>query len=103
MLDTWGAWSLGELPKTMAVVGAGASGAEIASGYGRLGTEVLLIEMLDQILPAEDADSAKLVARAFKKQNITIATGDQGRERRGRQGLRQGHPRRRDEPRSTTS
>jgi dihydrolipoamide dehydrogenase len=74
VLDTWGAWSLGELPKKMAVVGAGASGAEIASGYGRLGTEVLLIEMLDQILPAEDADSAKLVARAFKKQNITVAT-----------------------------
>ncbi len=57
------------------IVGAGASGAEIASGYGRLGTEVLLIEMLDQILPAEDADAPKLVARAFKKQNITIATG----------------------------
>ncbi len=75
VIGTWGAWSLDELPKTMAVVGAGASGAEIASGYGRLGTEVLLIEMLDQILPAEDADSARLVARAFKKQNITIATG----------------------------
>ncbi|HEX6115455.1 MAG TPA: dihydrolipoyl dehydrogenase [Solirubrobacterales bacterium] len=75
VLDTWGAWSLGELPQRLAVVGAGASGAEIASGYGRLGTEVLLIEMLDQILPAEDADSAKLVARAFKKQNITVATG----------------------------
>jgi dihydrolipoamide dehydrogenase len=75
VLDTWGAWSLGELPEKLAVVGAGASGAEIASGYGRLGTEVLLIEMLDQILPAEDADSAKLVARAFKKQNIEIQTG----------------------------
>ena len=75
VLDTWGAWSLGERPEKMAVVGAGASGSEIASGYGRLGTEVLLIEMLDQILPAEDADSAKLVARAFKKQNITVATG----------------------------
>ena len=75
VLDTWGAWSLPELPKKLAVVGAGASGSEIASGYGRLGTEVLLIEMLDQILPAEDADSAKLVARAFKKQNIEIATG----------------------------
>jgi len=75
VLDTWGAWSLGERPEKMAVVGAGASGSEIASGYGRLGTEVLLIEMLDQILPAEDPDSAKLVARAFKKQNIEIATG----------------------------
>ena len=75
VVDTWGAWSLAEQPKRIAVVGAGASGAEIASAYGRFGTEVLLIEMLDQILPAEDKDVAKVVERAFKKQNITISTG----------------------------
>jgi dihydrolipoamide dehydrogenase len=75
VVDTWGAWSLPEQPKRIAVVGAGASGAEIASAYGRFGTEVVLIEMLDQILPAEDKDMAKVVARAFKKQNITISTG----------------------------
>jgi len=75
ILDTWGAWSLDEQPKKIAVVGAGASGSEIASAYGRFGTEVLLVEMLDQILPLEDKDMAKVVERAFKKQNITIATG----------------------------
>jgi dihydrolipoamide dehydrogenase len=75
VVDTWGAWSLEEQPKTLAVVGAGASGAEIASAYGRFGTDVILIEMLDQILPAEDKDMAKVVERAFKKQNITISTG----------------------------
>ena len=75
VLDTWGAWSLPELPKTIAVVGAGASGAEIASAYGRFGVDVLLIEMLDQILPAEDKDMARVVERAFKKQNITVAKG----------------------------
>jgi len=75
VLDTWGAWSLPEQPKKIAVVGAGASGAEIASAYGRFGTEVLLIEMLDQILPAEDKDMARVVERAFKKQNITVSTG----------------------------
>jgi dihydrolipoamide dehydrogenase len=75
VLDTWGAWSLPELPDRMAVVGAGASGAEIASAYARFGTEVTLIEMLDQILPAEDKDMARVVARAFKKQGITISTG----------------------------
>ncbi len=75
VLDTWGAWSLDTLPEKMAVVGAGASGAEIASAYGRFGVEVLLIEMLDQILPAEDKDMARVVERAFKKQNITISTG----------------------------
>jgi len=75
VLDTWGAWSLPEQPKRIAVVGAGASGCEIASAYGRFGTEVLLVEMLDQILPAEDRDMARVVERAFKKQNITISTG----------------------------
>jgi dihydrolipoamide dehydrogenase len=75
VVDTWGAWSLAEQPKKIAVVGAGASGAEIASAYGRFGTEVILIEMLDQILPAEEKDIARVVERAFKTQNITISTG----------------------------
>src|SRR5829696_8214729 len=75
VLDTWGAWSLPERPNRIAVVGAGASGAELASAYSRFGTEVLLIEMLDQILPAEDKDMAKVVERVFKKQGIEISTG----------------------------
>jgi dihydrolipoamide dehydrogenase len=75
VLETWGAWSLNERPKRIAVVGAGASGAELASAYSRFGTEVLLIEMLDQILPAEDKDMAKVVERVFKKQGIEISTG----------------------------
>jgi len=75
VVDTWGAWSLPEQPKSIAVVGAGASGAEIASAYGRFGIDVTLIEMLDRILPAEDKDMARVVERAFKKQNITISTG----------------------------
>src|SRR3954454_2233127 len=76
IVDTWGAWSLPEQPKSMAVVGAGASGSEIASAYGRFGTQVHLIEMLPQILPLEDKDMARVVERAFKKQNIEIATGN---------------------------
>jgi len=75
VVDTWGAWSLPEQPKRIAVVGAGASGAEIASAYGRFGTEVILIEMLEQILPAEDKDMARVVERTFKKQKITVSTG----------------------------
>ncbi len=75
VVDTWGAWSLPEQPAKIAVVGAGASGAEIASAYARFGTEVTLIEMLDQILPAEDKDMARVVDRHFKKQGIEISTG----------------------------
>ena len=58
----------------MAVVGAGASGAEIASAYARLGTEVLLFEALERVLPTEDADISKLVERGLKRQGITIHT-----------------------------
>ena len=75
MIGTEEAWALDELPKTMAVVGAGASGAEIASGYARLGTEVLLFEALERVLPTEDADISKVAERGFKKQGITVHTG----------------------------
>jgi dihydrolipoamide dehydrogenase len=75
VLETWGAWSLNERPNRIAVVGAGASGAELASAYARFGTEVLLIEMLDQILPVEDKDMAKVVERVFKREGIEISTG----------------------------
>jgi dihydrolipoamide dehydrogenase len=75
VVDTWGAWSLPEVPERIAVVGAGASGAEIASAYGRFGVEVTLIEMLDQLLPAEDHDVARVVEREFKKQNIDVVLG----------------------------
>jgi len=74
VLDTWGAWSLPAQPKKLAVVGAGASGAEIASAYVRYGTEVILVEMEDQILPLEDRDCARVVERTFKKQGMTVAT-----------------------------
>ena len=64
VIGTEEAWALDELPKTLAVLGAGASGSEIASAYGRLGTEVLLFEALDRVLPTEDADISKVAGRA---------------------------------------
>ncbi len=75
VIGTEEAWALEELPRTMAVVGAGASGAEIASAYARLGAEVLLFEALDRVLPTEDADISKLAERGLKKQGMTIHTG----------------------------
>jgi dihydrolipoamide dehydrogenase len=74
VIGTEEAWALEELPKAMAVVGAGASGAEIASAYTRFGVEVRLFEALDRVLPTEDADISKLAERGFKKQGITIHT-----------------------------
>ena len=75
VIGTEEAWALAEKPGRIAVVGAGASGAEIASAYGRLGTDVLLFEALDRVLPTEDADISKVAGRALAKQNMTIHTG----------------------------
>ena len=74
VIGTEEAWALPELPKTLAVVGAGASGAEIASAYARLGTETLLYEALDRVLPTEDADISKVVERGLKRQGIQVHT-----------------------------
>jgi dihydrolipoamide dehydrogenase len=75
VIGTEEAWALPDRPGKIAVVGAGASGAEIASAYGRLGTDVLLFEALDRVLPTEDADISKVAARSLAKQNMTIHTG----------------------------
>jgi dihydrolipoamide dehydrogenase len=74
VLGTEEAWALAELPARLAVVGAGASGAEIASGFARLGSEVLLLEALDRVLPGEDADISRLVERGLKRQSIGVHT-----------------------------
>ncbi|MGH2713725.1 MAG: dihydrolipoyl dehydrogenase [Thermoleophilaceae bacterium] len=75
ILDTAGMWLLNEQPSRLCVIGAGASGVEIASALGRLGTEVLLLEALDRILPLEDDEISKACAREVSKQNVRIETG----------------------------
>jgi len=75
VIGTEEAWALTELPASLAVVGAGASGTEIASAYARLGSDVTLYEGLDRVLPTEDADISKLADRGFKKDAIKVRTG----------------------------
>ena len=75
VIGTEQAWALPELPARLAVVGAGASGAEIASGFARLGSEVILVEIVDRLLPSEDADISRLVERGLKRQRIDVQTG----------------------------
>jgi dihydrolipoamide dehydrogenase len=74
VIGTEEAWALPEVPARLAVVGAGASGAEIASAYARLGSEVLLLEAMDRLLPTEDADISRLVERGLKRQGIGVHT-----------------------------
>ncbi len=74
IVDTAAMWLGDKQPERLAVIGAGASGTEVASAFGRLGSEVVLIEALDQILPAEDKDIARTAARLLKSQ-FEIVTG----------------------------
>ncbi|GAC1531711.1 MAG: dihydrolipoyl dehydrogenase [Thermoleophilaceae bacterium] len=75
ILSTETMWSINELPRRLAVIGAGASDTEVASAFGRLGSEVVLLESLPQILPLEDRDIARAAAREIAKQNVEIVTG----------------------------
>jgi dihydrolipoamide dehydrogenase len=75
VIGTEEAWALPELPARLTVLGAGASGAEIASGFARLGSEVKLFEVMDRLLPTEDADISRLVERGLKRQGIEVHTG----------------------------
>ena len=74
IIGTEEAWAFDALPGRLAVVGAGASGAEIASAYARLGTETYLFEVLDRLLPTEDPDISKVVGRGLQRQGINVHT-----------------------------
>jgi dihydrolipoamide dehydrogenase len=63
------------VPKSLLVVGSGAIGIEFASFYRTLGAEVTVVEVLPQILPAEDAEIAAFARKSFEKQGIKILTG----------------------------
>src|SRR5205085_4652798 len=63
------------MPKSLLVIGSGAIGIEFASFYRTLGADVTVIELLPQILPAEDAEIAAFARKAFEKQGIKILTG----------------------------
>lgn len=64
-----------ELPAKLLVIGSGAIGIEFASFYNDLGSEVTVVEMLDRIVPVEDADVSTFLEKSLKKQGITIMTG----------------------------
>ncbi len=64
-----------EMPKKLLVIGSGAIGIEFASFYNDMGAEVTVVEMLDRIVPVEDADVSGFLEKALKKQGMTIMTG----------------------------
>ena len=64
-----------EMPTKLLVIGSGAIGIEFASFYNDMGAEVTVVEMLDRIVPVEDADVSAFLEKSLKKQGMTILTG----------------------------
>lgn len=64
-----------EMPKKLLVIGSGAIGIEFASFFNDMGAEVTVVEMLDRIVPVEDADVSTFLEKALTKQGMTIMTG----------------------------
>jgi dihydrolipoamide dehydrogenase len=62
---------IGEMPRRLAIIGGGVIGCEFAAVFAELGTEVTVIELLDQLLPGEDKRVGQTLQRAFKKRGIT--------------------------------
>ncbi len=67
--------NLTAIPRTLAIIGAGAVGVEFASIFNRLGTEVTVLEMLPRVVPVEDEEVSKELERVFRKNKIRVETG----------------------------
>ncbi|WP_045727607.1 dihydrolipoyl dehydrogenase [Xanthomonas sp. GPE 39] len=75
IVDNVGALDFTEVPKRMAVIGAGVIGLELGSVWKRLGAEVTILEAMPTFLAAVDAEVAKTAAKEFKKQGLDIKLG----------------------------
>ena len=84
-VDSTGLLAQTEVPRRLVVLGGGIIGCEFASIFSRFGSEVTIIEMLDTLIPQEDADAAKELAKQFGRRGIALNLGKQctGVEQRG--------------------
>jgi dihydrolipoamide dehydrogenase len=75
IVTSTGALTLGKIPKSLVVIGAGVIGLEMGSVYARLGAEVTVVEYLDRIIPGNDGEVAKTFQRILGKQGIKFILG----------------------------
>ena len=75
IVSSTGALSLTKIPKKLTIVGAGVIGLELGSVYSRLGTDVTVLEYLEEITPGLDKETAKMFRRILSKQGITFILG----------------------------
>lgn len=75
VVSSTGALALTKIPKKMVVIGAGVIGLELGSVYARLGSEVTVVEFLDQVTPGMDGEICKIFLRSLKKQGLKFVLG----------------------------
>src|SRR5438105_7422288 len=71
-VDSTGLLAQTEVPRRLVVLGGGIIGCEFASIFRRFGSDVTIVEMLPQLIPQEDADASKELAKQFQKRGITL-------------------------------
>ena len=76
-VDSTGLLAATEVPRRLVILGGGIIGCEFASIFRRFGSEVTIVEMLDTLIPQEDADAAKELSKAFGKRGIALQLGKQ--------------------------
>jgi dihydrolipoamide dehydrogenase len=76
-VDSTGLLAQSEVPRRLVILGGGIIGCEFASIFQRFGSEVTIIEMLETLIPQEDADAAKELAKQFGRRGITLNLGKQ--------------------------
>src|SRR5438477_6520908 len=76
-VDSTGLLAQESVPKRLVILGGGIIGCEFASIFSRFGSEVTIVEMLDSLIPQEDADAAKELAKQFSKRGISLQLGKQ--------------------------
>jgi dihydrolipoamide dehydrogenase len=76
-VDSTGLLAQEQQPRRLVILGGGIIGCEFASIFSRFGSEVTIVEMLDSLIPQEDADASKELAKQFQKRNIALQLGNQ--------------------------
>ena len=76
-IDSTGLLAQEQVPRRLVILGGGIIGCEFASIFSRFGSEVTIVEMLDSLIPQEDADASKELAKQFRKRNIALQLGKQ--------------------------
>jgi dihydrolipoamide dehydrogenase len=76
-VDSTGLLAQESVPKRLVILGGGIIGCEFASIFSRFGSEVTIVEMLDTLIPQEDTDAAKELAKQFGKRGISLQLGKQ--------------------------